>query len=176
MSGIWSVALHTFLDQHQYRLFFPLANDFDAKHLSAKQYHQLQSFESSFLVSTLLEDTGEFAFSICSKILLQHVLHIDILFLSMHLLTVMPDGSMTVIIFMVRELLGESGVSLFESPMVSTVSLMIYTVSDIELMISSTSAINVLSYSSFKELLFIFKNPAKIVLADRLWCSQISPI
>ena len=51
---------------------------------------------------------------------------------------------MTTLVFIVRRLLVESGISLFESLMVSTVS-------GLELMISSTSAINVLSDSSFKE-------------------------
>ena len=51
---------------------------------------------------------------------------------------------MTILAFIVRMLLGESGIALFESLMVSTVS-------GLEIMISSTSAINVLSDSSFKE-------------------------
>ena len=55
-----------------------------------------------------------------------------------------PGGGMTTLVFIVRRLLGESGILLFESLMVSTVS-------GLELMISSTSTINVLSDSSFKE-------------------------
>ena len=48
---------------------------------------------------------------------------------------------MTTLVFIVRRLLGESGVSMFELLMVSTVS-------GLELMISSTAAINVLSHHS----------------------------
>ena len=51
---------------------------------------------------------------------------------------------MTTFVFIVRRLSGESGISLFESLMVSSVC-------GLKLMISSTSAINVLSGSSFKE-------------------------
>ena len=51
---------------------------------------------------------------------------------------------MTALIYIGRRLLGESGISLFESLMVSTVS-------GLELMISSVSTINVLSDSSFKK-------------------------
>ena len=51
---------------------------------------------------------------------------------------------MATLVFILKRLLDESGVSLFESLMVSTVA-------GLELMISSTSAINVLSDSSFKD-------------------------
>ena len=51
---------------------------------------------------------------------------------------------MITLVFIIRRILGESGISLFESLMVSTVS-------GLELMISSTSAIIVLSDSSLKE-------------------------
>ena len=55
-----------------------------------------------------------------------------------------PGGGMITLVFIIRRILGESGISLFESLMVSTVS-------GLELMISSTSAIIVLSDSSLKE-------------------------
>ena len=71
--------------------------------------------------------------------------------------------------FHCKEVLGESGISLFESLMVSTVS-------GLELMMSSTSAINVLSDASFKEWLWVVNNPSKIVLADWIWRSQTPPI
>ena len=80
-----------------------------------------------------------------------------------------PGGGMTRLVFIVRRLLGESGISLFESLMVSTVS-------GLELMISSTWAINVLSDSSFKEWLWVFNNLSKIVLADWIWHSLTLPI
>ena len=82
--GVWRY-VHHFLYQHQYWLFFPLATDSDDNHLSAKQYRQLQSFECPFSISALLVDSREIPFSICSKILLQYVVHIAISFLSMHL-------------------------------------------------------------------------------------------
>ena len=47
---------------------------------------------------------------------------------------------MTTLVFIVRRLLGESGISLFESLMVSTLR-------SLKLMISSTSAVNVLRSS-----------------------------
>ena len=80
-----SECVHHFLHQHQYQLFLPQATDSDDNHISAKQCHQLQSFESSFSISALLVDSGEIPFSICSKILLQYVVHVTISFLSMHL-------------------------------------------------------------------------------------------
>ena len=80
-----------------------------------------------------------------------------------------PGGGMTTLVFIVRRLLGESGISLFGSLMVSTVS-------GFELMISSTSAINVPSDSSFKEWPCVLNNPSKIVLADQTWRSQTLPI
>ena len=80
-----------------------------------------------------------------------------------------PGGGMTTLVFIVWRLLGESGILLFESLMVSTVS-------GLELMVSSTSAINVLSDSSFKEWLWVFNNPSKIILADRIWHSQTPPM
>ena len=53
-------------------------------------------------------------------------------------------GGTTTLVYIGRRLLGESGISLFESLMVSTVS-------GLKLMISSASTINVLSDSSFKK-------------------------
>ena len=84
-----------------------------------------------------------------------------------------PGGGMRTLVFIVRRLLGKSGISLFEPLMVSTVS-------GLEVMISSmfnvVSAINVLSDSSFKGWLLVFNKPSKIVLPDRILCSQTLPI
>ena len=50
------------------------------------------------------------------------------------------------------------------------------TVSGPELIISSTSALSVLSDSSFTERLRIFNDHSKIVLVDSIWHSQTAPI
>ena len=84
-------------------------------------------------------------------------------------LLISTGWGMATLVFIVRMLLGESGILLFES-------LMVPIVNGLELMISSTSAINVLSDSSFKEWLWVFNNYSKIVLADRIWRSQTPPI
>lgn len=61
-----------------------------------------------------------------------------------------PGGGTTIIVFIVRRLLFESGISTSTSKS------------------SSVSAINVLIDSSFKDWLWVFNNPSKIVLADQI--------
>ena len=164
LSTTQNVALHTsFLDQHQYQLLLLLATESNDNHLSVKQYHQLQGFVSSFFIYALL---AEIPLSICFKIIQQYAVHIAIFFEYTSGLLNSSCGGMTTFIFIVRRLLGENGLSLFESLMVSTVN-------SLKLMIRS--AINVLTDSTFKEWFWIFSNPSKIILADQIWHSHTPP-
>ena len=170
LSATQSVTLTTsFLHQYQYWQFLPLATDSDDNHVSAKQYHQLQSFESSFSISALLVCRlwRNSFLHLFQNYPAKCCTHCHLLFEYASGLLNLPGEGMTTLVFIVRRLL--DGISLFDSLMVSTVS-------GLKLMISWTSAINVLSDSSFKEWLWTFNNPSKIVLADQTWRSQTPPI
>ena len=80
-----------------------------------------------------------------------------------------PGGGMTTFVFIVNRLLGESGIWLL-------ISLKVSTVSGLELIIDSTSAIKVLSASSFNDWPCVFSNPSKIPLVVWIWCSYTPPI
>ena len=76
-----------------------------------------------------------------------------------------PDGGMTTFVFIVRRWLGDSGISLFVSFIVSTVN-------GLELMINSTSVISVTRDSLFTEWLCVFNNSSKMDLAKQIWRSH----
>ena len=84
-------------------------------------------------------------------------------------LTNEPGGGIITLLFIVNRLLGDNGVRLCGSLIVSTVR-------GREFIIASTSVIRVWRDSSFKHVPWFFSNDAKILLADLIWRSHTPPM